>query len=86
MKYNAKKRPCQLLLTQPLGSMSVCECSFLWEDDLVVAAQVHEGKEAEQTVIVSIEVAVLEWLVLGVPEGINKFLALVLAAHHGCCC
>ena len=36
-------------------------------DDAVVAAEVHEGEEAEQTVVVGVEVAVVEGLVLHVP-------------------
>ena len=58
-------------------------CLPLRGDDTVVAAQVHEGKEAEQTVVVGIEVAVVERNVLGIPKGINKLLALVVTAHHG---
>ena len=54
--------------------------------NLIMAAQVHEGKEAEQSVVVGIEVAVLERFMLGIPEGVHKLLALVVRAHHrgGC--
>ena len=42
----------------------------------------HEGEEAEKSVVVGIEVAILEGDVLGVPESIDKLLALVVAAEH----
>ena len=36
----------------------------LWRDDAIVATQVHECKEAEQAVVVGVEIAVFEWHVL----------------------
>ena len=42
----------------------------------------HEGEEAQQPVVVSIEVTVLERLVSGVPESVDKLLALIVAAEH----
>ena len=53
------------------------------EDDAVVAAQVHEGKETQQSVVVGIEIAVFERHVLGFPESLDEFAALIVAAHHG---
>ena len=43
----------------------------------------HEGKEAEQTIVVGIEITILERLVLGIPQGIDELLALVVTAQHG---
>ena len=39
----------------------------------------HEGEEPQQSIVVGIEIAILEGLVLRIPEGIHKLLALVLA-------
>ena len=75
-----------LFLLCVMGLLFGCRMLFLREDDLVVAAQVHEGEEAEETIIVGIKIAVLERFVLGVPEGIYELLALIMAAQHGCCC
>ena len=49
-------------------------------DDLVVSAQVHEGEETEQPVVVGIEITILEGLVLGIPESIHKLLTLIVTA------
>ena len=56
--------------------------SVAWCDDTVVAAEMHECKEAQQSVVIGIEVSVIERLVLCIPEGIYKFLAFVVAAEH----
>jgi len=55
---------------------------FCGLDDAIVAAQVHESEEAQQAIVVGIEIAVLEGHVLSLPESIDKLLALVVAAHH----
>ena len=51
---------------------------FLREDDAIVATQVHIGKESQQSVIIRIKITILERLVLGLPEGVNKLLALIV--------
>ena len=51
-------------------------------NDAVIATEVHESKETQQSVVVGIEVAVLEGFVLGFPESVDKLLALIMAAHH----
>jgi hypothetical protein len=56
---------------------------LLWEDDTIVATQVHESEEAQQTVIVGIEVTVLERLMLRIPQTVYKLLALSMGAHDG---
>ena len=38
----------------------------------------HKGKQAEQTIVVGIEVAILEGFVLSIPQSINKLLALLV--------
>ena len=55
----------------------------LASDDSVRAAQVHEGKEAEQAIVVCVEISILVWFVLGLPKRIDKLLALGVAAHDG---
>ena len=55
---------------------------FCGLDDAIVAAEVHEGKETQQAIVVGIEIAILEGLVLSLPESIDKLLALVVTAHH----
>ncbi len=55
---------------------------FPRRNDAVIAAEVHESKETQQSVVVSIEIAILEGHVLGFPEGIDKLLALIMATHH----
>ena len=52
-------------------------------DQTIMPTEVHEGEEAQQTVVVGIEIAVLERLMAGVPQGIDKFLALVMVAEDG---
>ena len=42
----------------------------------------HKGEEAEEAVVVGIEVTILEGNVLSVPEGIDELLTLVVAAEH----
>ena len=42
----------------------------------------HECEEAEQAVIVGIEIAIVEGLVLRIPECIDKRLALLMGTHH----
>ena len=60
------------------------ELSYRWrEDHTVMTAQVHEGEESQQSVVIGIEVSVLERLVLRLPECLDEFAALVVAAHHG---
>ena len=57
-------------------------------DYAVVTTQVHEGEEAQQSVVVGVEVAILEGHVLGVPQRVDKFFALGMLAHHrgsSCC-
>ena len=46
---------------------------FRGGDDAVVAAEMHKCKQAEQAVVVGIEVAVLVGLVLAVPEALREF-------------
>jgi hypothetical protein len=36
----------------------------------------HKGKEAQQTFVVGIEITILVRLMLGIPKGIDKLLAL----------
>ena len=55
---------------------------FLWRDDAIIATQVHEGKEAQKTIVIGIEVTILKGFVLRLPESIDKLLALVVATHH----
>ena len=43
-------------------------------DYTVVAAEMHECEQAEDTVIISIEIPVLVRLVFTVPESLDKFL------------
>ena len=50
-----------------------------------MAAEMHEGKEAKQTVVVGIEITVIERLMLGVPKSINKLFALLMRAQHRGC-
>ena len=52
------------------------------ENNLVMSAEVHEGEETEQTVVVGIEVAIVEGLVLHVPQMVDEVAALVVATHH----
>ena len=51
------------------GGLSMTGTSPLsrWCDDTVVSAQVHEGEEAEQAIVVGIEIAVVEGFVLRIP-------------------
>ena len=39
-----------------------------------MATQVHEGEEAQQTIVVGIEIAVFEGLVLGIPQDTSRRL------------
>lgn len=64
VKKEAGERPASF---QYAGSELFCGL-----DDTVVSAQVHECEEAEQTVIVCIEISVLERLVLAVPESLGE--------------
>ena len=68
------------------SEVSIINCQLSIKYDSVVAAEMHEGEEAEQSVVVSIEITVLEGLVLGVPQGIDELFALGMTAHHGSCC
>ena len=56
---------------------------FLWFDYAVMSAEVHECEEAQQSIVVGIEVAIVKGLVLGIPEGINKLLLLGMIAENG---
>ena len=59
---------------------------LFWFNNAIVAAQMHEGKQAEQTIVVGIEVAILEGFVLSIPQCINKLLTLlVLTQDRGGC-
>ena len=51
---------------------------LLWRDDAVVATEMHEGKQAQQPIVVSIEIAILKGFVLGIPQGIDKLFALIV--------
>ena len=44
----------------------MCE-PLLFGDDAVVTAEMHEGEQTQQTVVVGIEVAIFERHVLGIP-------------------
>lgn len=43
----------------------------------------HEGKEAQLSVVIGIEIAGFERLMPDVPQGIHKLLALVVTAQDG---
>ena len=51
-------------------------------DDAVVATEVHEGKEAQQTIVIGIEITILKGLVLGIPQGVDKLFLLLVLTHH----
>lgn len=53
---------------------------FLWGYHSIVSTQVHKGEEAQQTIVVGIEIAILEGFVLGIPQSINKLLLLSVVA------
>ena len=48
-----------------------------------MSAEVHEGEEAQEAVVVGVEVAIVKGLVLHVPQVVNKLLALIVAAQDG---
>ena len=41
----------------------------------------HQGKQADKTVIIGIKVAILVWFMFGVPQTLNEF-----ATFHMCGC
>ena len=46
----------------------------------------HEGKETEQTIVVGIEIAIVEGFVVRIPKGVHeRFSFLVLTHHRGSC-
>jgi hypothetical protein len=47
-------------------------------DNPVVATQVHKGEEAQKAIVVGIEIAILKGHMPGVPQGIDKLLALIV--------
>lgn len=52
----------------------------------VVTAEVHEREEAEEGIVIYVDEAILEGLVLGIPEGIHKLLSvLVVEEQRGGC-
>ena len=50
-----------------------------------MSTKMHECEQTKQTVVVGVEVAILEGFVLGIPQSIDKLLALVVAAKDRCC-
>ena len=74
---------CNIILISEVESLSLLAA---WSDDTVVTTQVHESKETQQSIIVSVEVTVLEGYVLGVPQCIDKLFLLLMLTHHGGCC
>ena len=46
-----------------------------------MTAEVHKCEEAKQTIVVGIEVAILEGFVLSIPQGIDKLLLLSVVAE-----
>ena len=54
-------------------------------DDTVVSAQVHECEEAEEAIIICIEISVLVRLVLRIPETVDEFIADLVIAKKRCC-
>ena len=50
-----------------------------------MSTKMHECEQTKQTIVVGVEVAIVEGFVLGIPQSIDKFLALVVAAQDRCC-
>ena len=48
-----------------------------------MATEVHEGKEAEKTVIVGVEITVVEGNMACVPQRVDKLAFLVVTAECG---
>ena len=46
-----------------------------------MSTKMHECEQTKQTIVVGVEVAIVEGLVLGVPQGIDKLLALIVTAQ-----
>ena len=51
-------------------------------DNLITATQMHEGEEAQQSVVIAIEEAFFIWLMLGIPEKTDEFPALHMIADQ----
>lgn len=54
---------------------------FLRKYHLIVSAQMHEGKQTEQTIIVGIKIPVIVRYMLRIPQLINKLPALFMRTH-----
>ena len=65
-----------------LLQLSVTYSLLFREDNPVIPAQVHESEEAEQPVIVSIEVTILIRFMLCVPQLIYKLTAFLVGTHQ----
>ena len=50
-----------------------------------MSTKMHECEQSQQAVVVGIEVAVFERFVLGIPQGIDKLLALIVTAQDRRC-
>lgn len=60
--------------------------SLFREYDLVLAAQVHECEQAEKSVVICIEISIVVWNILRVPQGIHELLvdAVICQKSGGC--
>ena len=65
-----------------LLQLSVTYSLLFREYDSIVSTQMHESEEAEQPVIVSIEVTILIRFMLCVPQLIYKLTAFLVGTHQ----
>lgn len=54
-------------------------------DYAIIAAQMHEGEQAEKTVVVCVEIAVVVWLVTRVPQTFGKLAAALVGSGQRYC-
>ena len=50
-----------------------------------MTTKVHKGEETQKSIVVGIEVAIVEWFVLGIPQSIDKLLLLIVITENRRC-